>query len=285
MIGPRIPRSWLHDIENEAEDDRLNFEGWFTPDLYLSAASMGVDVDESAFCQVALSGDMMGDVGAVAVIQEAHPRLLLANRVLEPEELIGGSPFAWDGEVRGDVYIDNLVVMIVGEMCDGPPPEIVRRSEAADAAYGSHGMPVKRDKSEDPALTADFWGATLHGGSGRYGFNLERRASLAATTLFALAFGVSKDELRRLLGVWSYCLGFRREGMSVLGVACQAARYMPRRRRIMLSGPAFNELMSLVFLWPLLETDLRTDPTCDCAGRPIVVATDADGEGGIGACI
>ena len=189
VIGPRIPRSWLHDIENESEDDRLSFECWFTPDLYLSATSMGVDVDESAFCQVALSGVMMGDVGAVAVIQEAHTRLLLANRVLEPEELIGGSPFAWDGEVRGDVYIDDLVVMIVGEMYNGPPPEIVRRLEAADAAYGSHGMPVKRDKSEDPALTADFWGATLHGGSGRYGFNLERRASLAATTLFALAFG------------------------------------------------------------------------------------------------
>ena len=94
MIGPRIPRSWLHDIENESEDDRLSFEGCFTPDLYLSAASMGVDVDESAFCQVALSGVMMGDVGAVAVIQEAHTRLLLANRVLEPQELIGGSPFA-----------------------------------------------------------------------------------------------------------------------------------------------------------------------------------------------
>ena len=285
MIGPRIPRSWLHDVENEAEDDRLSFEGWFTPDLYLSAAAMGVNVDESTFCQVALSGVMMGDVGAVAVIQEAHTRLLLANRVLEPEELIGGSPFAWDGEVRGDVYIDDLVLMIVGELCDGPPPEIVRRLEAADAAYGSHGMPVKRDKSEDPALAAEFWGATLHGGTGRYGFNLERRASLAATTLFALAFGVSGDELRRLLGVWSYCLGFRREGMSALGVAYQAAQSMPRRRRIMLSGPAFNELMSLAFLWPLLETDLRADPTCDRAGRPIVVATDAAGEGGLGACI
>ena len=54
----------------------------------------------------------------------------------------------------------------------------------------------------------------------------------------------------------------------------------------MLSGPAFNELMSLAFLWPLLETDLRADPTCDRAGRPIVVATDAAvGEGGLGACI
>ena len=190
VIGPRIPRSWFHDVENAAEDDRLSFEGWFTPDLYLSA-DMGLDVDESIFCQIALSGVMMGDVGAVAVIQEAHTRLLLSNRVLEPEELIGGSPFAWDGEVRGDVHIDDLVLMVVGELCDGPPPEIVRRLEAADAAYGSHGTPVKRDKSEDPALAAEFWGATLHGGTGRYGFNLERRASLAATTLFALAFGVS----------------------------------------------------------------------------------------------
>ena len=158
VIGPRISSSWLHDVENEAEDDRLSFEGWFTPDLYLSAAAMGVNVDESTFCQVALSGVMMGDVGAVAVIQEAHTRQLLANRVLEPEELIGGSPFAWDGEVRGDVNIDDLVLMIVGELCDGPPPEIVRRLEAADAACGSHGMPVKRDTSKDPALAAEFWG-------------------------------------------------------------------------------------------------------------------------------
>ena len=188
---------------------------------------MGVDVDESTFCQVALSGVMMGDVGAVAVIQEAHTRLLLANRVLEPEELIGGSPFVWDGEVRGDVYIDDLVLMIVGELCDGPPPEIVRRLEAADAAYGSHGMPVKRDKSEDPALAAEFWGATLHGGTGRYGFNLERRASLAATTLFALAFGVSGDELWRQLGV---CLlprlpagGYVRPGSRLPGRAIDAS--------------------------------------------------------------
>ena len=167
MIGPRIPRSWLHDVENEAEDDRLSFEGWFTPDLYLSAAAMGVNVDENTFCQVALSGVMLGDVGAVAVIQEAHTRLLLANGVLDPEELIGGSPFAWDGEVRGYVYIDDLVLVIVGELCDGPPPEIVRRLEAADTAYGSHDMPVTRDKSEDPALAAELWGATLHRGTGR----------------------------------------------------------------------------------------------------------------------
>ena len=52
--------------------------------------------------------------------------------MLEPEELIGGSPFAWDGEVQGDVYIDDMVLMIVGELCDNPPPEIVRRLEAAD---------------------------------------------------------------------------------------------------------------------------------------------------------
>ena len=79
VIGPRIPRSWLHDVENGAEDDRVSFEGWFTPDLNLSAADMGVNVDESTFCQVALSGVMMGDVGAVAVIQEAHTRVLLAT--------------------------------------------------------------------------------------------------------------------------------------------------------------------------------------------------------------
>ena len=44
----------------------------------------------------------------------------------------------------------------------------------------------------------------------------------------------------------------------VLRVAFQAAaRSVPRRRRIMLSGPAFNELMSLVFTWPRPEQSDR----------------------------
>ena len=43
---------------------------------------------------------------------------------------------------------------------------------------------------------------------------------------------------------------------------------MPRRRRIMLSGPAFNELMSLVFLWPLLETDLPQTPPAIARADP-----------------
>ena len=87
VIGPRIPRSWLHDIENESEDDRLSFEGWFLTSIVRSIHAWTLMI-----ALLPLGGVMMGDVGAVAVIQEAHTRLLLANRVLEPEELIGGSP-------------------------------------------------------------------------------------------------------------------------------------------------------------------------------------------------
>ena len=47
-----------------------------------------------------------------------------ANRVLDPEELLGGSPFVWDGEVFGDVYIDDLVLLVIGAMC-APPPLLV----------------------------------------------------------------------------------------------------------------------------------------------------------------
>ena len=109
---------------------------------------------------------------------------------------------------------------------------------------------MKPGKSLAGFLTGEFWGAELSGKSGRLGYRLERRSSLAAATLCALAYGVSGVELMRLLGVWTFVLGFRRELLAVLDSAFVMARSLPRRRRIFVAGPVMDELLALCFLWP-----------------------------------
>ena len=67
--------------------------------------------------RVCMTAVMMGDVGAVTVVQEAHTRLLLRSGVLSPETMVN-SPFIKNPDgVQGDVYIDDLILMAVGSLC------------------------------------------------------------------------------------------------------------------------------------------------------------------------
>eukprot|EP00974_Lingulodinium_polyedra_P075150 7281458-Lingulodinium_polyedra.AAC.1 len=136
----------------------------------------------------------MGDVGAVTVIQEAHTRFLQARRILRADEMIGGSPSLDMHTLLGDVFIDDLVLLALGGRCE-PPGELLARLDCADEAYKAEGLPVKDEKGSAPATQGTFWGASLASGGTRVGFSLERRASLAGTTLLALAHGVSGASL------------------------------------------------------------------------------------------
>eukprot|EP00971_Amphidinium_carterae_P305814 6077501-Amphidinium_carterae.1 len=128
---------------------------------------------------------MMGDIGAVSVVQEAHTRMMLQKRVLRPRELVGGSPeFMWH-EAFGDVYIDDLVLLVLGSV-SSPPKELRERLDLADLGYKEEGLAVKADKGQDGSIDASFWGASLRGVEGKLGFSMARRSSLAAITLFGL---------------------------------------------------------------------------------------------------
>ena len=283
VIGPRLPRSWFDNIDDAALDDVTSFEPWCVSDLFARGDSAGKHLDEEHYCQLAIRGVMMGDVGAVTVVQEAHSRLLLSKRVLEPTELVGGSPEFGLHPVAGDVFIDDLVILVAGEACR-PPPELLARLARADAAYHEVGFEVKASKRIDGALRSTFWGASLRGDEGLIGFSPERRASLCAATLIAATSGVSGVELQRLLGLWVFAAGFRREALSVIGSSFTLARLMPPFRRTMLTGPVLDELLTLVGISPLLDSDLRTDALRDDDGQALLFATDADGEGGLGGC-
>ena len=72
-IGPRLPRSWSRDLDNEA----LAKQQWHYPDLFLGSAVSSVNPHE--FCQLAMAGAIMGDWNAVYVVEGAHRRQLVAE--------------------------------------------------------------------------------------------------------------------------------------------------------------------------------------------------------------
>eukprot|EP00971_Amphidinium_carterae_P038941 765360-Amphidinium_carterae.1 len=116
---------------------------------------------------------VMGDLGAATVVQEARSLAHDGGQAaLHLAELIGGSPeFAWKGSM-GD-----LVLIVLGLLAY-PPDELRGRL-----------CELFEEKDEDGQLDASFGGASLRGKEGIPVYSVDRRSSLPAITLLALAFG------------------------------------------------------------------------------------------------
>ncbi len=126
--GPRIPSSWLDDLNNESCDYAENFENWWQPDL--TAIQGGVEAPEppAHFLQVVAAVVMMGELNAVYVAQEVHLDILTKAGVFEGCQTLVGD-FAWERDnidlagvegkvVQGEkalagVYIDDLLVLLI----------------------------------------------------------------------------------------------------------------------------------------------------------------------------
>ena len=67
-------------------------------------------------------------------------------------------------------------------------------------------------------------------------------------------------QVKQLLGIWSFALTFRREGLSVLDVALVAAAAFPPKRRCSITGFLLDEQLVATFLGPLHTADLRALP-------------------------
>lgn len=106
IVGPRIPRSWSADLEDESLDYGSDFESWYAPDLRDSELC---EVDEGFFCQIAFGCVLQGAHNAVTAALQAHRRILLSSGGLSLDEMIlPGAPFPRSACI-GDVYIDDLV--------------------------------------------------------------------------------------------------------------------------------------------------------------------------------
>ena len=76
IIGPRVPLSWIDDLDNEALDYADDIDEWVRSDLISGGDAAVVD---DRYMQVALAAVMMGDKNAVYMAEQSHRRLLLAG--------------------------------------------------------------------------------------------------------------------------------------------------------------------------------------------------------------
>ena len=98
------------------------------------------------------------------------------------------------------------------------------------------------------------------------------------TTVVGAVIGLSGFHLKQLLGIWTFALTFRREGISVVDVAFVAAAAFLPRRRCTIAVHLLDEFLVTTFLGLLLVANLRAPPYLT------FFATDAS-LSGAGACI
>ena len=158
----------------------------------------------------------MEDKNAVAALQNAHRRQLLSCGSLTVQSLLlPRTPFPRE-EVFGDVYVDDLAAMAMVETSNRAFAEDRLRMDRAEAMYAALGMPIKKP-SGDGNIVGPIWWAHLDGQRRTLGFPMCRRATLAVTTCIGACLGVTRAQLKRLLGAWGFALSFRRECLSFLG--------------------------------------------------------------------
>ena len=97
VIGPRIPKQWLDNIDVALLDSAVPSGDWYTRDLFDKPGGADV-VDDPFDFQLEAVAVLVRDKSAVTVIQEAHTRILLRAGVLQAHELIGGGGSRLDSE-------------------------------------------------------------------------------------------------------------------------------------------------------------------------------------------
>ena len=234
VIGPRIPASWLHHIDDDTCDDVNNddLENWWEPDLRQSSDDAEPHV---GYRQMAIVGVMMGDTNAISVLEMAHRRQLINAGVLRTESLLLPERPLPQGTEFGDVFIDDLVLFSILHFSRLNELERCPRAACERGMYEQLSMPTAHGK-ENAGLRAEFWSGSHDGIAGTLGFPMCRRTSLMYVTLAGTVLKITRTTLQQLLGAWNFALSFRREALCCLDVAFLAARTLRTRRPIPPTG-------------------------------------------------
>ena len=107
---------------------------------------------------------------------------------------------------------------------------------------------------------AVVWGCEVRGRAGGAGAARAKRCAVAALTVsVALHGAVTVDLLRRLLGLWTDNIAYRREAFGAVGALYHFVEQFkddPQHRIRSLPGPVRSELLLLAALFPLLDGTL-----------------------------
>ncbi|CAE7464969.1 unnamed protein product [Symbiodinium sp. CCMP2456] len=145
------------------------------------------------------------------------------------------------------------------------------------AAYEEACLPRHAGKSFLTETHAEVWGSQLDGEEGWVRPNWNRLVPLVHITVAAMRLPlVSVSLLESLSGCWVSALSYRRRLLCLLSEVCSSVRGLERTSLLRPSVALRAELFCLVALAPLVQPDLRAQPSTT------LVATDASDTLGAG---
>ena len=223
--------------------------------------------DEVACC---FQGLGMGDHAAVDIAQESHVNLLRAfgdmrkNEVLRYRDPV---PYPESGFVEGVMIDDHLGLQLLK-----PLPSMKRTLEqpardqevfaSSASAYDYANLIPHPQKKQRRNLHVKAWGAELEGGRGLVGPARGRLLALSRLSAMSAKPGpMDQQILDGVLGLWGYCLQFRRPMYSFLYEVFRQQSPEDSTGPFKLSSKASNELGVLACLAPL---ERSRDTVCRC---------------------
>jgi len=210
----------------------------------------------------------MGFSWSVFLAQQAHEHLITTRLGWSKSDFISRSNDSQLNRPRFSVYIDDLGLFSTDQQqCAYLQAQYINMCKDV-------GLPLKMSKVLPPCSTGvEVIGMHIHGRSHTVGLHPAKLARLVNDTLYLLDSGVATgDEMRSLLGHWTWALLVRRPALSVLSsvykfVECARSRLFSIWRSVR------NELLCLCGLAPLLVTNLSAQVL------PRLVAFDSSSTG------
>lgn len=208
-------------------------------------------------------------------------QLLRNSGLMVPEQTIAYRRPWPRGKAAQGVMIDDQVTAAKTPRAQPHAGDAAREArrlfEGTLKAYGGVGLSDIPKKRKVDVAEAIVWGCEVRSRAGRAGGARTRRCAVSALTVSVARCGaVTVDLLRRLLGLWTDSLVYRREALAAIGALYRFVEQHkddPQHRVRALPGPVRSELLLLAALAPLLDVNLRA------AVSAVVKVTDSSLDG------
>ena len=226
---------------------------------HFKAFQPGLHVGSVFLCLATLG---MGDQLSVEVAQQSHWNVLAfrAGAMLPGELLAYRRPFPRTATVEMLAIDDHVVCqkLSASEAASEQPKRDTLIFERSGQAYRDVGLVQHPKKRKRNLQRGTLLGAEVDGEAGWVAAPRHRVGALMMATAVVARKGVCTPALlSSLLGLWVHVLMYRRPALSILGAAFSDAQKEPRNRVIALQRATLNELLALVMLGPVPQTDIR----------------------------
>ena len=207
----------------------------------------------------------MGDSLAVEIAQQSHFNLLrakagsmLSHEVLQYRKTIPRGPFYELLTIDDHIGLQKVPRWPTSELID--TQRDIEVFAAAERAYQDVKLVAHPGKKQRRVASATVLGAEIDGTEGKISAPRSRIALLMFTTMLIVKKKVvTRRILQSLLGCWIHACLFRRPMFAVMDCIFSEGISLPPDSTFQLSAMAVNELMLLLVLAPLLQTDMRAN--------------------------